>query len=273
MEVLETKPVKSLDELWCWQPSYHQESLVPLERRNRKTYQLNTKEIGKGMVYDFVKTPDYQQPPKVMLCHDMKGGYIEDRLNEGCYDLTEEPYRFVHWSLIDSFVYFSHHLITIPPVGWIQAAHRNGVEILGTIITEFDDGKKICDELLQNRETIDKFVDMCCKIAVHYKLEGWLLNIENKLDSHQVPNMMYLVKTLTDEMHNKAGENSKVIWYDSVTHEGELKWQNALNEKNFQYFDSCDGIYLNYGWRVQPEVNDLDESVDFLQQHEGSIQR
>ena len=273
MEAPETRPVKTLNALWNWLPSNDTSSLLPLVRRSRNVYRLTTSEMDNGKVFDFKKIPNQEQRPKVMLCHDMKGGYIEDRLDEGCYDLTEEPYRFIHWSLIDTFVYFSHHLITIPPVGWIQAAHKNGVEILGTIITEFEEGKKICDELLQNRETIDNFVNMCCKIAVYYKLEGWLLNIENKLDQSQVPNMIYLVKTLTDEMHLKVGKDSKVIWYDSVTHNGELKWQNALNENNFQFFDSCDGIYLNYGWRVKREVNDLDETVEFLQEHEGNIDR
>ena len=116
-------------------------------------------------------------------------------------------------------------------------------------------------------------MNICCKIAICYKLEGWLLNIENKLDPDQVPNMMYLVQTLTDELHLKVGKDTKVIWYDSVTHDGELKWQNALNENNYRYFDSCDGIYLNYNWRVKPEVNDLDESVEFLQEHEGNLGR
>ena len=116
-------------------------------------------------------------------------------------------------------------------------------------------------------------MNVCCKIAICYKLEGWLLNIENKLEIDQVPNMMYLVQTLTDEMHLKVGKDTKVIWYDSVTHDGDLKWQNALNENNYRYFDSCDGIYLNYGWRVKPEVNDLDDSVEFLREHEGNLER
>lgn len=44
---------------------------------------------------------------------------------------NNQAYRFVHWSGIDSFVYFSHHFITIPPPGWTAAAHTNGVSVLG----------------------------------------------------------------------------------------------------------------------------------------------
>jgi len=83
---------------------------------------------------------------KILLCHDMKGGYLEDkyvilklnsnedkfnsRHTQGCQ--TNEPcYRFFRWYLIDIFVYFSHELVTIPPLVWIDCAHKNGVQILG----------------------------------------------------------------------------------------------------------------------------------------------
>ena len=32
---------------------------------------------------------------------------------------------------------------------WIKAAHRNGVQILGTVITEVEPGEKICAEFLK----------------------------------------------------------------------------------------------------------------------------
>jgi mannosyl-glycoprotein endo-beta-N-acetylglucosaminidase len=43
--------------------------------------------------------------------------------------------------------------------------------------------------------------------------------------------------------------NGKIIWYDSVIKSGELKWQNELSEENKMFFESCDGIFLNYNWK------------------------
>ena len=187
---------------------------------------------------------------KTLVCHDMKGGYLEDKYNNGCQNLSEEPYTFIHWSLIDTFVYFSHHFITIPPLGWIEAAHKNGVKILGTIITEFDPGSKICNEILASRDNVDLLVSKCVEIAKYVGFDGWLLNIENPIDKTLMDNLFYLVKELTIKMH-EAVENAEVIWYDSVTIHGDLKWQNCLNDLNEAFFDLCDGIFLNYTWNEE----------------------
>ena len=38
--------------------------------------------------------------------------------------------------------------------------------------------------------------------------------------------------------------------YDSVTMSGQLLWQDKLNEMNKPFFDLCDGIFVNYTWKV-----------------------
>ena len=59
--------------------------------------------------------------------------------------------------------------------------------------------------------------------------------------------LLQLLKSLTSAMH-AAKPWSQVIWYDSVITNGQLKWQNALNQFNGPFFDVCDGIFLNYTW-------------------------
>jgi len=60
-------------------------------------------------------------------------------------------------------------------------------------------------------------------------------------------NVEAFVDYLTQAMHRSIG-HSQVIWYDSVTKDGQLKWQDQLNGENKCFFDRCDGIFLNYGW-------------------------
>ena len=50
----------------------------------------------------------------------------------------------------------------------------------------------------------------------------------------KIEDLVHFIGFLTDSMHHAKPE-SKIIWYDSVTTEGELKWQNELNGKN-RYF-------------------------------------
>lgn len=142
-----------------------------------------------------------------------------------------KSYHFYHWNVIDTFIYFSHHFVTIPPFGWINAAHKHGVKILGTVIVEGAEGKLLCDEFLNTRESIIKFANALVQIAGFYKFDGWLLNIENEINTEDITKLTFFVQYLTERIHDKI-QASEIIWYDSVTNTGKLDWQNELNEKN-----------------------------------------
>jgi Glycosyl hydrolase family 85 len=65
---------------------------------------------------------------QLIVCHDMCGGYLPcDSLLAGV--TGSGHYRLWHWDSIDVFIYFSHHLVTIPPPGWTHAAHVHGVKV------------------------------------------------------------------------------------------------------------------------------------------------
>ncbi len=74
------------------------------------------------------KSLDHQPDrPRLLVCHDLHGNYHSDALPQG--DQDSDYYRLTQWSSIDTFVYFSHALVTIPPPGWTNAAHSNAVPV------------------------------------------------------------------------------------------------------------------------------------------------
>lgn len=108
--IIEASPIKTIKDLLAW-------SVVD----------VHPKLMGKPLSTSVkVKGPD---EPKTLVCHDMRGNYLEDKFPSGCP--VDSVYYVTQWWYMDVFVYFSHNLVTIPPVGWINAAHLHGVSVLG----------------------------------------------------------------------------------------------------------------------------------------------
>ncbi|XP_042755524.1 cytosolic endo-beta-N-acetylglucosaminidase 1 isoform X2 [Lactuca sativa] len=91
------------------------------------------------------------------------------------------------------------------------------------------------------------YAERLSELAVALGFDGWLINMEVSLDIEKIPIMKEFVSHLTQVMHSSV-PGSLVIWYDSVTTEGQLNWQNQLNNYNKPFFDICDGIFTNYSW-------------------------
>lgn len=58
---------------------------------------------------------------------------------------------------------------------------------LGTYIVEFEAGKRILDEVLSSEETVNQTVEKLVAIAKTCQFEGWLMNIECKVDPEKMP--------------------------------------------------------------------------------------
>ncbi|KAF8341646.1 glycosyl hydrolase family 85-domain-containing protein [Cantharellus anzutake] len=159
---------------------------------------------------------------------------------------------------------FSHNQVAPPPIGWVNAAHRHGVKILGTLILEH---KKSIPDLLQyfrgdghgiNRSSIEKLVSL----AKERNFDGYLLNIECEVPDAEtnIPLLIEWISTLRKTLTDELGSHAQLIWYDSIVTTGELEWQNQLNEKNFPFFDAASSIFTNYTWPTHfPQ-----ESAEFL---------
>ncbi|ESW35571.1 hypothetical protein PHAVU_001G245900 [Phaseolus vulgaris] len=186
------------------------------------------------------------QRRRLLVCHDMAGGYLDDKWIQG--GTNPDAYAIWHWHLIDVFVYFSHSLVTLPPPSWTNTAHRHGVKVLGTFISEWDEGRAVCDTLLSTKETAHMYAERLAELAADLGFDGWLINMEVNLDQGQIPNLKEFVDHLSLTMHSSV-PGSLVLWYDSVTVDGKLNWQDQLNEQNKPFFDICDGIFVNYTWK------------------------
>ncbi|KAL3124059.1 hypothetical protein niasHT_004648 [Heterodera trifolii] len=184
--------------------------------------------------------------PKTLLCHDHRGGYLDYEslcgtriCSKGSEQSAEIPfYAFFHWWHIDIFVYFSHRFVTIPPFAWTNQAHKHGVLILGTFIIE---NAEICQQTFSNRETIDRLIASLVHCCVVFKF----------VNSDCVDNLEYFLFSLRNALHDNVHKDAKIVWYDSVTTDGKLSWQNALNANNLRWFKSVDAFYTNYAWKEE----------------------
>ncbi|CAG8484332.1 5754_t:CDS:2 [Scutellospora calospora] len=190
---------------------------------------------------------------------DLRINVIDDNFEEFHNYLKFGQYCIQYWQFVDSFVYFSHHRVGIPPTMWVNAAHRNGTRVLGNFITEGAPGSKDMELLLNGPDgQINKdgfstfFADKFVQMAIYYKFDGWFINIESKLLGREkaARQLIQWMKYLTHEMHkNKCLFTNFFISidrYDSITTSGEIKYQNILNDKNLPFFNVCDGLFTNY---------------------------
>ncbi len=242
----ECEPLKTLPEVLNWSPCETNWSTKVTGLASRGTYCYNGSHFKCHKKFRAVSKILKTSAPKTLICHDMKGGYLDDKFVHGT--TYNYQYLFNHWSVIDIFVYFSHHFVTVPPLMWINAAHAHGVQILGTIITEATDGEKIWETIFEDQETQNIFVDQLSQICKHYKFDGYLINIENPIKPDHLPKFIDFLR----DLKLKIRDFGILIWYDAVSlQNGKLDWQNELNQHNETAFELCDGIFLNYGWKVE----------------------
>ncbi|KAH7948809.1 hypothetical protein HPB49_002503 [Dermacentor silvarum] len=181
--------------------------------------------------------------PKILYCHDTDI-YLEDKYVYGSNKM--DSYRFYHWQIIDTFVYYSHHMVTIPPPCWITAAHKHGVKVLGTFTLEPDEGIKAVNKIKGGNQ-IAAVASQLALIAARSRFDGWLVRIATRMDGSAGRFVNELLTAIAQETHRSV-PGSTVIWQDSILPNGTVEPQSELNDRNWGFFNMCDGILLNYQW-------------------------
>ncbi|TFK35723.1 glycosyl hydrolase family 85-domain-containing protein [Crucibulum laeve] len=233
---------KTLTELdsWANSPSKKIEGILPYIPRNKPSETV----ASEG---------------KILVCHDYKGGYVESPFSFS--------YTFNFWSTCDTFIYFAHQRVTVPPPAWINAAHRQGVKMLGVLIFENTESQDDLSQLFfgplpveSNRERLasappslplsSHYARVLAELAYQRGFDGYLMNFEWSLPGgiSQARALTAWVSLLRVELWKRVGSHAEVVWYDSVTAQGYLAWQDRLNSYNLPFLLCSTGFFTNYTW-------------------------
>ena len=155
-----------------------------------------------------------EQRSDVLLCHDCSGnyhGYEAVQANS----VDEESFTCQYLQYVDTFIYFSHKLVCIPPPSWTNLLHRNGVKALGTLLVE---PQTQGVERLLRSEGSDAdnsptypIAEALAKMASHYGFDGWLINIEKPFPKEHWH--CSAVELFLRQLRDALGPDRKLIWY------------------------------------------------------------
>ena len=174
-----------------------------------------------------------------------------------------EANAFSYWQYVDTLVYWGgssgEGLIVAPSPDVVDAGHKNGVKVIGTVfMPQVEHGGKMewLYDLLQKKEDGSfPVADKLIEVANTYGFDGWFMNQETQGTEEEPLTKEHasLMQEFLSYYKEKAPD-LELVYYDSMTVDGEMDWQNALTEKNVSYLkseegaDVADAMFINFGW-------------------------
>jgi mannosyl-glycoprotein endo-beta-N-acetylglucosaminidase len=175
--------------------------------------------------------------------------------SQGSLDINY--YSFSYWQYTDLLVLWGgsagEGLILAPNPTIIDAAHRNGVKVLGNVFfppVEYGGQIQWVEDFLQKDGDTFPVADKLIEAAEHYGFEGWFINQETAGANAQ------MAADIRDFMiYLQENSNLEIEWYDAMTENGNVSWQNQLNNLNDWYFQWGDTLvsetmFLNFWWNT-----------------------
>ena len=170
---------------------------------------------------------------------------------------------FSYWQYVDLLVYWGgssgEGLIVPPSADVVDAGHKNGVKVAGTVfMPQTAHGGKtewLEDLLCRAEDGSFPVADKLVEVARVYGFDGWFINQETEgtpeeplTEEHagQMQEFLAYMKEQAPEL--------ELVYYDSMTTDGKIDWQNALTEKNWAFLKGEDGtpgadeMFLNFWW-------------------------
>jgi len=182
---------------------------------------------------------------------------------------SQDPnyYAFGYWSYVDKLVFWGgsagEGLILAPNSTVIDAAHRNGVKVYGTVFlppTAYGGQLQWVRDFVQKSGSRYPVADKMAQAAQYYGFDGWFINQEtdggDAALATELRNLMQYTRTQSP---------TEFMWYDAMTESGSVNWQNALTSANDAFLQDggnrvADSMFLNFGWSASGLTSSRDRA-------------
>lgn len=164
-------------------------------------------------------------------------------------------YAFGYWQYVDKLVFWGgsagEGLILAPNPTVIDAAHRNGVKVYGTVFfppAAYGGRLQWVRDFVQKTGDHYPVADKLVQAAQYYGFDGWFVNQETGGgDSGLATEVRNLMQ------YTRAKSGTEFMWYDAMTTSGAVDWQDALTSANSPFLQdgpkrTSDSMFLNFGW-------------------------
>ncbi|GAA2278328.1 discoidin domain-containing protein [Kitasatospora cystarginea] len=164
-------------------------------------------------------------------------------------------YAFGYWQYVNTLVFWGgsagEGLILAPNPTVIDAAHRNGVKVYGTVFfppTAYGGQLQWVRDFVQKSGSHYPVADKLVQVAEYYGFDGWFINQETAGADAA------LATELRDTMtYARSRGPVEFQWYDAMTSSGDVGWQEQLDSANSAFLQDgsnrvADSMFLDFGW-------------------------
>ena len=170
-------------------------------------------------------------------------------------------YAFPYWQYVDTLVFWggsaSEGLILAPNATVIDAAHRNGVKVYGTVFfppAAYGGQLQWVRDFVQKSGNSYPVADKLAQVAQYYGFEGWFINQETGGGDAALATEVRNAMT-----YARSRGPVEFMWYDAMTESGAVSWQDGLNSANDAFLQDgstrvADSMFLDFGWSASKQT-------------------